>query len=62
MEFVFVLLLAFFFIILYILPAALVTFAVLWVIYYLSEKYNHSESDDICPVCQDTTDWCTHDP
>lgn len=62
MEFIFLLLLAFFFIVLYVLPVVLVTFAVFWVISYLSNKYNQSEPEDICNVCQDTTDWCTHDP
>lgn len=62
MEFMFLLLLAFFFIILYILPAAVVVTAVLWVVHYLSDKYDRSEPEDICEICQDTRDWCTHDP
>ncbi len=62
MEFVFVLLLAFFFIVIYVLPVALVVFAILWAINSVSNKNESLVDEDICPVCQDTRDWCRHDP
>jgi hypothetical protein len=62
-EFIFLLLLVFFFIVLYVIPAAIGIALLYIVIKFIVNKFSsYGEPNDleICSICQDS--WCKHDP